>query len=296
MKTNNLIHKIDINNDSVNAVIKIRLNDECNNGHQDFSITGTFYEAGKSRTDRNMIAGGCCHDDIVKVMPDLQQFVDLHLCDFSGNPMYTLENGFYHLKEDATVAQSYLRATDKEMKSITMAEDKNHLFIIMMELGMFDRYQEEANEAIVKLETLTGNEFVNDSKRSQLKKPSEDEIKLTKQRLKDGCYTPEKLAERAEEKKQAENAKRIEEIEEECANTIEKAKNKKDVFLILNETGISLNNIIYYDHSKTVGFDVFDHRDKIGVSKFNDIIDNIDRDKLPKGLAFELKGVRKVEF
>ncbi len=32
--------------------VKIRLNDECKNGHQDFSITGDIYEAGKPMADK----------------------------------------------------------------------------------------------------------------------------------------------------------------------------------------------------------------------------------------------------
>ena len=55
-KSNDLRYTIDINNNKANAQIKIRLNDECKNGHQDFAITATIWEIGKNRTDRNMVS------------------------------------------------------------------------------------------------------------------------------------------------------------------------------------------------------------------------------------------------
>lgn len=49
-------------------IISIRLSDPCNNGHDYFAITADMYKPGtKTFTDRNWIAGGCLHDDILKV-------------------------------------------------------------------------------------------------------------------------------------------------------------------------------------------------------------------------------------
>jgi len=41
----------------IDILVKIKLSDECKNGHEDFSITGDTYEAGK-RGDRAHISGG----------------------------------------------------------------------------------------------------------------------------------------------------------------------------------------------------------------------------------------------
>lgn len=98
--TNDLRHTILTKDEEGNPLtINIRLNDECKNGHQDFAITGDIYQKGKPRTDRYYIAGGCIHEDIVKAKPELKIFVNLHLCDWEGIPIYAVENGFYHLRE-----------------------------------------------------------------------------------------------------------------------------------------------------------------------------------------------------
>jgi hypothetical protein len=109
--TNDLRYTISTTFKGNPIIIKIRLNDECKNGHQDFSITGTTYRLfekgdrkdgdwkvfnGKNYT---FDSGGCIHETILKVKPELKIFVDLHLCDYKGIPMHAVANGFYHLRQ-----------------------------------------------------------------------------------------------------------------------------------------------------------------------------------------------------
>lgn len=43
-------------------------------------------------------ASGCCHDEILKVHPDLAPVVALHLSDSQGAPMHALGNGWYWMR------------------------------------------------------------------------------------------------------------------------------------------------------------------------------------------------------
>lgn len=71
--------------------VLIRFDDECNNGHNTFSITGTVREPGR----RDIAAGGCLHDDIAKTFPELEKYIKWHLCSTDG-PMHYPGNALYH--------------------------------------------------------------------------------------------------------------------------------------------------------------------------------------------------------
>jgi len=47
--------------------------------------------------DRDDSYGGCCHETILDLRPDLAPFVRLHLSDPAGVPMYAVENGWYFM-------------------------------------------------------------------------------------------------------------------------------------------------------------------------------------------------------
>ena len=134
--------------------IEISLDDDCKNGHQDFSLTGTCWEKGKSRIDRNMKFGGACGDTIIKLFPEYEIFERLHICDFNGAPMYAIENGMYHAKRNGKDSlQNYLRLTELEAETLMQYLDEKLAFRFHLEnMGVVARWKEEANEAIKKLE------------------------------------------------------------------------------------------------------------------------------------------------
>ena len=100
--TSNIKLTVNIQDKNNNLEIKIRLNDECGNGHEDFSITGTIWEVGKRRTDRNMISSGAIGDTVAKLDKNYALINKLHLCDADGIPMHAVSNMFYHLKNGFT--------------------------------------------------------------------------------------------------------------------------------------------------------------------------------------------------
>ena len=67
--------------------VKILLADDCKNNICDWSITADIYE---QRKNGRFVwcAGGCCHEEILKRFPQFKMFVDLHLSNHYGAPMY----------------------------------------------------------------------------------------------------------------------------------------------------------------------------------------------------------------
>lgn len=168
--TNNLTHVISVNNKTVNCLINIDLNDDCKNGHEDFSITATFWEIGKRRVDKNFITSGCCHEEILKHYPELKLFVDLHLCDFKGAPIHAVENGYYHLgRLSKNEFIEYFNINSDTYVELKKARHKGHFSDLITDLGIVDIWQSKANEGIKELENLTGKKFKSSAVRSHYK-------------------------------------------------------------------------------------------------------------------------------
>lgn len=69
--------------------VELRFDDNCRNGHETFSITGEV------RSLARWEAGGCLHDDIAKVFPELAPLIKWHLTSTDG-PMHYVANTCYH--------------------------------------------------------------------------------------------------------------------------------------------------------------------------------------------------------
>ena len=81
-----------------NALIKaeVRYDDECNNGHNTFAITGEIYIPGR----RDCEACGMLHEEIAKHFPELQPLLKYHLMS-SDEPMHYIANTLYWLGYNA---------------------------------------------------------------------------------------------------------------------------------------------------------------------------------------------------
>lgn len=78
------------------VVCELRYDDDCNNGHNSFAITGDFWRAG-NRDARNPDMGGCCHDDLAIVFPELAHWIQWHLVSSDG-PMHYIANTLYYAR------------------------------------------------------------------------------------------------------------------------------------------------------------------------------------------------------
>lgn len=74
-------------------VAVVRYDDQCGNGHNSFSITGTIYDR-----KGQFLSGGCIHDEIVEAFPELAPFIKWHLTSSDG-PMHYIANTVYQAGE-----------------------------------------------------------------------------------------------------------------------------------------------------------------------------------------------------
>jgi hypothetical protein len=294
MKTNNLKHRISINNNTTNAVINIRLNDECKNGHQDFAITGTFYEPNKVRSERNLITSGCCHDAILEALPEMSLFVRLHLCDYSGSPTHATANGFYHLKRMGSKEFiKYFNISIEQYKQLLTAEDVKHFTYLIKKANIRTTWLKMAKQGIKTLEKLTQNEFLNDSKKSQFIDLTKDEQKEIQQKIRSGFYLPEEIENRKQQAIKDKKEKTIKDLKENAKKEIEKINKKLNVKLYVLSQGYSIENVIYYDHTNKLTFNWLDYKEQIKETEFNYFVENANFEKLPNGITFELANVKQ---
>lgn len=291
--SNDLRCKINTNDtEGNNMTISIRLNDECKNGHQDFAITADVYKKGKPKTDRYFVMGGCCHDEILAVRPDLKIFVDLHLCDYKGIPMHAVENGLYFLREGFNSTKpgdsgfigkycDHYRITPMQFAELNKCENKIQYAIKLKELGILEQWEAQATEAIKLLEEMTGKKFIVDSKRTQYNAPTSEQIEEEKQKQASGYYTPEAKGQRANEEILKIEAKIDAEWENKVNEISIEYSLKKRVLHIGGKE--ALNNCIYYNHTKTLAFN-WKGYDRISDELFNKIANEI---MLPEGVTIK---------
>lgn len=270
--------------------IEISLDDDCKNGHQDFSLTGTCWEKGKSCIDRNMKFGGACGDTIIKLFPEYEIFERLHICDFNGAPMYAVENGMYHAKRNGKESlQNYLRLTELEAETLMQYLDEKLAFRFHLEnMGVVARWKEEANEAIKKLEELTGKEFENVSTKSHYTPLTEEEHNEYKEKQLQGYFNADKIQERIEQKMQDKKRKQIEKLKLAAKTEIDSINTELNIKLAILDAGFSIDNFIYYKHKNEGKFNWLDSQDKLTKEDFDNLLTKIDKSKLPENINLHL--------
>lgn len=295
METNTLKHtvsKIYLDNGNTYKVIAtIKLNDECKNGICSWSITGILYQK-KGNGRFYDIGYGCIHEEILKASPKLKMFVDLHLCDWHGTPLYPVENGYYFLQKDKKQAKGYLRVTDEEMEILSKCDNKEYFKYQLFALGIVERWQEESRKAIQALEELTGDVWVNPYKESEERHRlvlSDEEREEIEGNILSGYYTESAIQERQEAKRIAEIEKRKNEVIKTFEKRTNKATKEKDVKLAILGAGLLSDNYLYSVEDNNVVFNYYRYHDKVTEEEYNNMLKNIDYSLLPEGIKFEFK-------
>lgn len=69
----------------------------------------------------------------------------------------------------------------------------------------------------------------------------------------------------------------------------QKAENEKRVMLAVLDAGLSVCNVIYYDHSNELVFNWKDYETKVTENDFNKFVSSVNRSLLPAGITFKMK-------
>lgn len=285
-----LLYVIDINNAKANCKIKISLDDDCKNGHADFSITADFWETGKPRAGKYETMAGCCHEEILKIRPDLKQFVDLHLADVDGVPMYAIANGFYHLKHSsADVARDYCRLTAEEFEQIKTSEDETIFQYWLERLGVVERWKREADNAIALLEKWTDQKFKDTSTEKPFKTLG-SKMKEVEQAIAAGYYSPEAIAAREQAKVDAKREAIKQGLNKERAEAIAKIECEYTVKMAVHLFGLPLDNFIFYDHTHQGVFNWKDYEKKISQQQLDEFLQSEAYKIIPFAVEFKLQG------
>lgn len=273
-------------------IVTVSLDDDCHNNICDWGITADIRRKNKyGRYEEYM--GGCCHDEIVKYVPELAKFIPLHCCNHYGAPMYPVENGTYHIENsDKSVAIEYLRISDKEYSKLyEAADDKMYFKYLLFNLGIVDRWKRESDELLVELEDLCGKKWLNpytpETERFTLTL-TDEERSLIEERIEAGYYSTENIEKRREEVHKAKMVERRAKICERYDKEIRKAEVEKKIILCVFDHGLFVDNVIYYNHTNTLSFNWRDYGEKITQEEFDDFVNNVDRPQLPEGIKFEL--------
>jgi len=294
--SNNLIYKDSVTIGKERTTVKIRLNDECKTGHQDFAIVCDIYEHGRN------VGGGAAHDHISKVFNGkYDDFIRLHLCDYAGIPTYAVENGFYHLKEGGEPMSkdkfcAYYRVSSSNYDILIKSEHKLEFALLLESLGILKDWKNEADAAIKRLEGLTGLIFLNDSKKSQYNAPEIDLVRDFESKVAAGYYDDDKKKARSIQTKADNKAKKIADLKAYAARKIDKIKTELAIDLfIVKKLGVDFNNHIYYNHKNTLTFNWKDYDKNLTEKEFDKFCESITENQfnsLPEGIEFELKGVK----
>lgn len=275
-------------------IVHIRMDDECKNKICEFAITADIYELHKSSW--KWVSGGCQHESILKYAPKYKCFVDLHLCNHYGyGGTNGISNALYWFKQDKIeFVKSSLRLKDDEYNELQwFMDDEESLKWKLNQMGIIDRWYQEAIEAIDYLNDLTGCRWVNpyskDEERFIMKPLTDEENKLIEERFNHGYYSEESVTER---RKKALNDKIEAQREEAIKEFNEQTKRWKEIlnikFSILDE-GILLDNVIVFERFKEVKFNWKNWDIKVKREDFDRYVNNMKKNCLFEDWKFSFK-------
>lgn len=271
-----------INTEWRKFIIEIRLDDECKNGHIDFAITAMAWYKSNKTTECDCC--GCMHDEILKIRPDLKPFIDLHLCDRKGVPMYAIENGFYYLKEGKTdVLYNHLKLnSNEELSLFKNCPDKLYFQYLIEKLELPKRWLNEAIKAIKVLEDITGETFNDTSTKDTYIPLSSEQIIDIETKIKDGFYSESAINQRKSDALKEVKERKIKELRNEASKKIREITAELKLKMYVLNFGLPIDNMIFYTHTKELVFNWKNYDKKITQQQFESFKKSFERTSMYK--------------
>lgn len=92
------------NGQHITGYCELQYNDHCENGHNTFTLTGSFWEKDRPKIDKYVFAMGSCHDTILTLAKNTELFdflkkaVKFH-CVTADGPLHYIGNTMYHASD-----------------------------------------------------------------------------------------------------------------------------------------------------------------------------------------------------
>lgn len=142
------------------VVIEIAVN---KSNHVYLSVCGEVWNF--PTRSKEPVSCGQCTKEMREFYPEFHDFLDLHLSDLDGKPMYAVDNGLYFLRHVGkdnisidTIKRHFRIDSDEANKLISMDE-----FSRLGRIASYvPRWKQEMNNAIERLEQLCGQKLILD--------------------------------------------------------------------------------------------------------------------------------------
>lgn len=229
-------------------------------------------------------------EEAKEYFPDIYPIIRLNGSTVNGVPIRFVDFIWYFEMFDYKSAQEQLRCTDDELLKLSAAGhegDPDYLAYLIVKIGLADKWEREAKEAIELFNKIGRFNFVDPygkDNKMNIKRMVGPKAEHYAKMEKDGCFTIKGIAAR---RKMITDQQCVGERERAIADYVSdcnKLNVELNIRLALLDFKILRDDYIYYEHKNQI--EINWHKNRVTLDQFNKIVKNIDRSKLPPNVQF----------